>query len=163
MARRTDVPDIVRKMQVECLEVLKECKFAADIPSKKKDLLSIRDRYLKDLGRSDSSDYMMHFRITRHHDEYRVNNLQKSVLKAYMSGGIDINPGESVEAIVMNRSRHIVDPSGNGSIDRSFYRKYIERGFECFSFILSLFDNGTTLYDPVYSRPSRRVNLWEHH
>ena len=163
MARRSDVPDMVRKMQVECLEVLKECRVAADIPSKKKDLLSIRDRYMKDLGRSGSSDYMVHFRITRHHDEYVVNNLQKSVLKAYMSGGMDINPGESVEAVVTDASRHIVDPSGNGSIDRSFYKKYIDRGFECFAFILSLFDKETTLYDPVYSRPSQRVNLSEHH
>ena len=48
MARRSDVPDMVRRMQVECLDVLKECRVAADIPSKKKDLLAIRDRYLKD-------------------------------------------------------------------------------------------------------------------
>ncbi len=163
MARRSDAPAIAKRMQVECLEIIKDCKTAADIADKYNKLRAVKNRYIRSLGSGPREDFLISYRISKRAEEYRVNTIQKEIARTFQSGYTEINPGESADVIVSDGKRKVIDIKGNGSIDREFYRKYLDRAFECFSFLSRHVDRKkATLYDPVYSLSSQKAGPEEH-
>jgi len=136
-ARRSDAPIIVKKMQVECLEILKDCRSSGEIAAFSQDILAVKYRYINNIRSSQKEDLLVRYRITRHPEDYASSTMQKEIAMSLHRNGMDVNPGESVEVLVTGADLHAADVTGNGSADRMFYGKLIERAFECFAFMLS--------------------------
>ena len=136
--RRSDSPKICVDFQEKALEILRECNDARDILSKRKKIEDLESVYLR-LARTASWDMLKSgIRVTRHQEEYRVRNIQSSLISEFRDSGIDLNPGERRYATVVDRKRKIVDPwdSGLGS-DREYYSGIMKRAFEPFDFLIS--------------------------
>jgi DNA polymerase I len=136
-ARRSDVPTVVKKMQVECLEILKDCMSSKDIAARSRDLYAIRARYMAEIRSYPREDLLVKYRITRHPEEYVSGTMQREIAMSLHRRGMEVNPGESIEVLVTAEERHAADIDGDGLADRKFYGKLIERAFECFQYMLS--------------------------
>lgn len=136
-ARRSDAPIIVKKMQVECLEVLKDCISSNEIAACSSELYAIKARYLREIRSYPREDLLVKYRITRHPEEYVSETMQKEIARSFHRRGMDVNPGESVDVVVTGAQIHAADIYGEGAADRNFYGKLIERAFECFEYMLS--------------------------
>ena len=136
-ARRSDVPTFVKKMQVECLEILKDCMSSKDIVACFRDLYSIKARYMAEIRSYPREELLVKYRITRHPEEYVSGTMQKEIAMSLHRMGMEVNPGESVEVLVTGADLHTADIDGDGLADRRFYGKLIERAFECFEYMLS--------------------------
>jgi DNA polymerase I len=136
-ARRSDVPTIVKKMQVECLEILKDCKSSKSIAACSRDLYAIKARYMAEIRSYPREELLVKYRITRHPEEYVSSTMQKEIAMLLHRSGMEVNPGDSAEVVVTGEGRHTADINGDGLADRRFYGKLIERAFECFQYMLS--------------------------
>ncbi len=136
--RRSDFPAFARKFQMEALDIFRNCKNRADILSMAGDLKALEQRYVRELATFSLYDFAIETRVSRHMEEYRVNNLQRATMKFFSSAGDDIMPGESVQVIVSDRKHGILQlPEKSTGIDRHFYLKYLRRSFESFDFLVS--------------------------
>jgi len=136
-ARRSDVPTVVKKMQVECLEILKNCISSKDIVACSRDLYAIKARYMAEIQSYPREDLLVKYRITRHPEEYVSGTMQKGIAMSLHRRGMEVNPGESVEVLVTGAEFHVADIDGGGLADRRFYGKLVGRAFECFEYMLS--------------------------
>ena len=136
--RRSDSPEICREFQTEALELFRTCHGRWQILERKDDLESLKEKYLNMIGTASWDRLSSGFRITRHSEEYRVRNVQSSIIKEFRRSGLDIIPGERRKATVVDQRRKIVDPWDSGlGIDREYYRRLLERSFEPFDFLIS--------------------------
>jgi DNA polymerase elongation subunit (family B) len=124
-------------MQVECLEVLKDCISSNEIAACSSELYAIKARYLREIRSYPREDLLVKYRITRHPEEYVSETMQKEIARSFHRRGMDVNPGESVDVVVTGAQIHAADIYGEGAADRNFYGKLIERAFECFEYMLS--------------------------
>lgn len=149
--RRGDIPVAAKKMQLECLKLLENASCVDEIRPLIPDLRRIYGRYMTNLTSMEKSDFLLNVRISRRYEDYRVNNLQKSVMKEFSKKRIELNPGESVNVIVSDNDHSMIDATGNGTIDWKFYRKYMDRAYECFAFMEEyLIPPNKGLYDPAF-------------
>ena len=136
--RRSDFPAFARKFQMEALDIFRNCKNRADILSMAGELKALERRYVRELATFSLYDFAIETRVSRHMEEYRVNNLQRAAMKFFSSSGDDIMPGESVQVIVSDRKHGILQlPEKSTGIDRNFYLKYLRRSFESFDFLVA--------------------------
>lgn len=150
--RRGDIPAAAKKMQVECLRILEHAENINDIRPLIPGLKRIRRKYMTGLRSMERSDFLLSVRISKRYEDYKVNNLQKSVMREFARKRVELNPGESVEVLVSDNDRSVIDASGSGAVDWKFYSKYMDRAYECFEFMEAcLLPESGGLYDPAYS------------
>lgn len=137
--RRSDVPEIARKFQVEALRIFEDCRNAGDIGKKYSELEELENMYIRNLHRFPRSDLVINMKVTRRPEEYRVRNMQKLALEKLGRRGTEVNPGQRIPIVVTDRKRGMLDLDMDGDLgfDAEFYRKQLYRAFECFDFLVS--------------------------
>ena len=136
--RRRDSPEICREFQTEALDLFRSCNGRLQILERKDDLERLKEKYLNMICRASWDKLSSSFHITRHSEEYRVRNIQSSIINEFRRSGIDIMPGERRSATVVDRKRKIVDPWDSGlGMDIEYYRQVLSRSFEPFDFLIS--------------------------
>ncbi|QRF75195.1 DNA polymerase [Thermoplasmatales archaeon] len=136
--RRNDFPAFAKRFQVEALDIFRACKNRDDVLSMSGELKALEKKYLREMTSFDLYDFALETRVSRHMEEYRVNNLQRATMKFFSSSGDDIMPGESVSVVVSDRKHGVVQlPERTTGIDRNFYLRYLKRSFESFDFLVS--------------------------
>ena len=145
--RRSDVPDISRKMQRELLGILSDCKNIHEIGEASEKLYQIRNRYISKIRKMGKEDFILNLKPTRRLEDYRVENIQKAAIRSMRLSGMDENPGQRMEVLVKDGKRHIIAENPEDIPDYNFYEKYIHRAFEPFQYIIS------------YAKANRRITL----
>ena len=135
--RRSDVPDISRKMQRELLGILSHCKTIHEIGDASEKLYHIRNRYISKLRKMEKEDFTINLKTTRRLENYKVENLQKAAIRSMRLSGMDENPGQRMEVIVKDGKRYIIGENPDDIPDYHFYEKYIHRAFEPFQYLIS--------------------------
>ena len=135
--RRSDVPEISRKMQRELLEILSQCKTISEIGEASGRITHVRDRYKSKLRLMEKDDFTLNIKPSRRLEDYRVENIQKAAIRSVRNMGLDENPGQRLEIIVKDGKRNIIAETGDDNPDYSFYEKYINRAFEPFQYLIS--------------------------
>jgi DNA polymerase I len=143
--RRSDVPDISRKMQRELLGILSDCKSISEIGEVSEKLYHIRDRYISKIRRMGKEDFILNLKPTRRLEDYRVENIQKAAIRSMRISGMDENPGQRMEVVIKDGKRHIIAENPEDIPDYKFYEKYIHRAFEPFQYIISYAKAGKTI------------------
>lgn len=137
--RRSDVPEISRKFQMEALEIFEDCENAYDIGGRYGELVDLEKKYLESMHRFPHRDFLINIKITRRQEDYRVMNLQKTALRKLARRGVEVNPGQRIPIVVSDSKRKIVELEGEEmDIDKEFYRKQLYRAFESFDFLVSM-------------------------
>ncbi len=147
--RRSDVPEICVDFQMDALNLLRNCISPEEIWGKREFIKQLERAYVKELPLKPRENFRVGIHITRNMEEYRVNNLQKKLLRASENMGYVVNPGDRVGAIIVNKGQGKIDLGDEySSVDIQYYRRILERSFEPIDFILS-----------TCAPPSNRVTL----
>lgn len=137
--RRQDSPPVVKSFQAEAIEALRKCRSPGEIWESREKILEIERRYIRNLRYLPMDDLRIPVHITRHREEYSVDNLQKMVLAEASSWNYAINPGSRAGAVIVDGSRGIVDLDGTHEYaDLSYYRKLLSMAFEPIEYIVNL-------------------------
>ncbi|EQD77524.1 DNA polymerase I, partial [mine drainage metagenome] len=131
-SRRSDVPEISRKMQQEILNILSGCRNAQEMLSMSNEINGIKNRYMANIRKLKNEEFILNIKPTRRLEHYKVENLQKAAIRSVRSQGIHENPGQRMAVIVKDGKRKIIAESSEDIPDYRFYEKYIERAFEPF-------------------------------
>lgn len=153
--RRSDVPVICKKFQIEALEILKSCNNISEIMDKKEEIELLKMRYVRDLWKSDPEDLLINVIASKRPEDYTVNGIQKVTLETFARNGIEIQPGQSTNVIVTSWRNHVLSiDHQERNFDRLYYEKLLFRSFRIFDFIFSNAGKKVTasLYDPEYSQ-----------
>ena len=135
--RRSDSPEICRDFQMEALELFRNCRNRSEIASKFMDLENLKSRYLAMIRKAPWDKLKSGFHVTRHQEEYRVRNLQSSIIREFQSSGLDVNPGERKYVTVVDRRRKRVDPWDSGlGVDIEYYTSLMLRAFEPMDYLM---------------------------
>ncbi len=137
--RRRDMPPVVRKFQSDAIDILRECRTPDDIWNARDRIRKLESVYLSSLGSVSRSDLVVPVHITRHIEDYSVENLQRMILRSAESQGYAINPGSRIGAVVVDHSRGVVDLDGShNGIDREFYRRILRMSFEPIEYVVNI-------------------------
>ncbi|MHB8361302.1 MAG: type B DNA-directed DNA polymerase [Thermoplasmataceae archaeon] len=136
-SRRSDVPEISRKMQQEILNALSKCRNAQEILSVSNEINGIKNRYMANIRKLKKEEFILNIKPTRRLEHYKVENIQKAAIRSARSQGIRENPGQRMAVIVKDGKRKIIAESSEDVPDYRFYEKYIERAYEPFQHLIS--------------------------
>ncbi|MGP6294164.1 type B DNA-directed DNA polymerase [Caldiplasma sukawensis] len=129
--RRHDSPPIVKKFQSDAFAILSECRTVDEIWNKRNRIEELKRYYMKKLNSLPVDDYKINFRISRHPEEYAVNNIQKTFGNRIRELHMDIQPGDVQGGVVIDKKNRIVDlPENAHKIDTVYYRNLLLRAFE---------------------------------
>ncbi len=135
--RRKNIPEICKDFQRDAASIFGSCISDAEVFAKRSDLEKLKRTYLEKLNKAGTEDLTISFHITRRPEEYTVNTVTKKLLDRLKKAGVEMNPGENVSAVVVDRRNGVFDRTGKGiDYDRVMYRKTLERSFEPFDFIV---------------------------
>ena len=135
--RRRDMPAVVKKFQSDAIDILRECPTPGHIWNARSRIRKLEARYLSSLDAIPRSDLVVPVHITRHIEDYSVENVQKMILRSAESQGYEINPGSRIGAVVVDHSRGVVDLDGSHrGADREFYRRILRMSFEPVEYII---------------------------
>ncbi len=135
--RRKNVPGICKDFQRSAASLFSSCSNDAEVLAKKQELEKMKKQFAAKLQLADAEDLSLRFHITRRPEEYAVNTVTRKLLSDLKKSGIELNPGESVDAVVVDRRSGIFSKTGEGhGFDREMYIKMLERSFEPFDFMI---------------------------
>jgi len=154
--RRSDIPPIAKRFQIEALELLKTCNTSEEILRKKMDIERLKDRYLKKLLRPDPEDLYVKLKVSKRLSDYRVNNLQRRTLLEFSRKGVELQPGQSVSVVVKPEGMEKITDDHDDGFNKEYYRRILRRAFKMFDFIFSLDRTVKDLssYDQELPQPS---------
>ncbi len=110
--RRRDQPQIVKKMQEDMLKELAKAHTKREFFGQIPDALAVVNHYVCAVLKGDVNvgDLAISVGISRHLDDYKVNNLSVAALKTLKREGIELYPGQMVRYIIRNwRARRVTD------------------------------------------------------
>lgn len=104
--RRRDTPKFIKRMQGEMLQVLEHARGVADVEACAPLLLAKAKEFLDLLrsGRADPLDLVIRMHISKEAGEYTNRSANAEVAKALEEAGISLQPGESIEYIIVDAS-----------------------------------------------------------
>ena len=137
-ARRSDVPYMAIKFQMDALNILRDCRTVNEVAKKRAEILNLETYYKNNLRSFPRNYYDINFHITKHFEDYISNTIQKRILKHVEVKGHEIWPGSTVKAAVVNKKMDIFDFGDNiyGDIDIKFYDRILSRAFEPINFLM---------------------------
>jgi DNA polymerase-2 len=102
--RRSDQPEIVKKMQQDMLQKLAQAPTAAAFFNKIPDALEVVRQYVHAVLRGDVTleDLVISIGISRRLEDYVVNNLSVAALKILKKEGVELYPGQVVRYIIQD-------------------------------------------------------------
>jgi len=146
-ARRSDLPYIATKFQIDAFSVLRDCRTIEDIRKKRDDLIRLETYYKRNLRLFPIDYFDMNFHVTKHMEDYRFNTVRKSVLKEANKRGGEVVPGSTVRATVISKKMGIFDFGDHDylNIDIKFYEQILLRAFEPINFLLDFVSSRKTM------------------
>ena len=131
--RRTDFPNICKKMQEDILKVYSKVSRIEDFPGRYDEIRRIYDSYKDRIvnGRVEDSDLKLSIMATRRPEQYKVNGIRKKAIEKAK----DVGPGDKVSMFVTDESRGSVD-IGNleNRYDKNYYLRKLEMAWESISY-----------------------------
>ena len=131
--RRTDFPNICKKMQEDILKVYSKVSRIVDFPGHYNEIRRIYDSYKDRIvnGRVEDSDLKLSIMATRRPEQYKVNGIRKKAIEKAK----DVGPGDKVSMFVTDESRGSVD-IGNleNRYDKNYYLRKLEMAWESISY-----------------------------
>ncbi len=131
--RRTDFPNICKKMQEDILKVYSKVSRIEDFPGHYDEICRIYDSYKDKIvnGRVEDSDLKLSIMATRRPEQYKVNGIRKKAIEKAK----DVGPGDKVSMFVTDESRGSVD-IGNleNRYDKNYYLRKLEMAWESISY-----------------------------
>ena len=131
--RRTDFPNICKKMQEDILKVYSKVSRIEDFPGRYGEIRRIYDSYKDRIvnGRVEDSDLKLSIMATRRPEQYKVNGIRKKAIERAK----DVGPGDKVSMFVTDESRGSVD-IGNleNRYDKNYYLRKLEMAWESISY-----------------------------
>lgn len=105
-ARRKDIPPYIQHVQKELLNMLKGARHICDIERAIPDILQETLFYLKELkyGRVNPHELVVRRRVQKEASQYVHNSLNAMVVKELAHYGIHVQPGESVEYVIIDQT-----------------------------------------------------------
>ncbi|MEM4721906.1 MAG: DNA polymerase domain-containing protein [Candidatus Methanomethylicaceae archaeon] len=103
-ARRSDMPDFVKKAQMDMIRALAPAVDYNSFIERVPEALATLRGYVKKLeqGEVDSESLLIKKCISKHHNEYVHNVLQALAVKQLAMAGIKVLPGETVQYLIRN-------------------------------------------------------------
>ena len=104
--RRHDTPKFVKKLQHALLNHLAEAKNVEEVRAEVPALLDIAREHIAVLrsGKADPMELVMKKHISKEPDEYTNNSVNAVVAKMVQAMGVPLEPGESIEFIIVDQS-----------------------------------------------------------
>jgi DNA polymerase-2 len=104
--RRRDTPGYVKHVQARLLDLLEDAGSINQIRIRIPALIEEVRFYLHELrqGRVDPRDLLIRRRVQKKNNEYRNNNLNALVVRDLASRGIQVQPGEIIEFIILDQT-----------------------------------------------------------
>ena len=131
--RRTDFPNICKKMQEDILKVYSKVSRIVDFPGHYNEIRRIYDSYKDRIvnGRVEDSDLKLSIMATRRPEQYKVNGIRKMAIEKAK----DVGPGDNVSMFVIDENRGSVD-IGNleNRYDKNYYLRKLEMAWESISY-----------------------------
>ena len=131
--RRTDFPNICKKMQEDILKVYSKVSRIEDFPGHYDEICRIYDSYKDKIvnGKVEDSDLKLSIMATRRPEQYKVNGIRKKAIEKAK----DVGPGDKVSMFVTDESRGSVD-IGNleNRYDKNYYLRKLEMAWESISY-----------------------------
>lgn len=137
IARRSDMPQFVRDMQLEVFEELAKAKSIEDILGVKDTISEIYRRYREGLESRnvDPGQLALHRKLSRL--DHSKNCPQIPAIKAYREAGIYVAPGVDISFVITDAARWRVSlPWQASSYDKDYYLKLLDKAWEEISFTL---------------------------
>ncbi len=137
-ARRSDVPYIAIKFQMDAFDILRNCFTIEDIARKKNEIIKLETYYRKNLRSFPTYYFYMNFHVTKHVEEYTSDTLRKRILNRVEKEKGMVIPGSTVRAAIINKDKSIFDfvDGGYNDIDIKFYEQILLRAFEPINFLI---------------------------
>jgi DNA polymerase-2 len=110
--RRRDQPTIIKNMQEDMLMELAQATTKREFFQKIPDTLEVVKRSVHAVLKGDVSleDLVISVGISRHLEDYKVNNLSVAALKRLKKEGVELHPGQMVQYIIRNwKARKMTD------------------------------------------------------
>jgi len=134
MARRRDTPEYVRRMQIECFEVMKKARSLRELRGLYPELMQIYRKYAENLRGARSEEMVI--RKVAGKTEYGKKLLESSAIREYRKAGIGIKPGMAIEYVVVDAKRKVVSVREHSTFDVKYYRKLLDKAWEEVSWFL---------------------------
>jgi len=133
--RRSDFPEICKKMQGEILDLYSDVNSISDFKFIYKKALKIYEKYKQNIiiGNVRDDDLMLSFVMTRFPEYYSVNSIRK---KASEKSGGSV-PGDRLNFFVKDEKKGLVELDNlEGKYDRNFYLRKLDLAWESISYPL---------------------------
>jgi len=133
--RRSDFPEICKKMQGEILDLYSDVNSISDFKFIYKKALKIYEKYKQNIiiGNVRDDDLMLSFVMTRFPEYYSVNSIRK---KASEKSGGSV-PGDRLNFFVNDEKKGLVELDNlEGKYDRNFYLRKLDLAWESISYPL---------------------------
>ncbi len=127
MARRRDTPDYIRRMQLEAFEILSMAESVEDIIRLAPKVGEAYERCVRGLRHADPRDLVIRKVVSR--ANYRRMCTEAAAVRAYRKAGIDVKPGMTIEYVVVDAEKRVVDVRNFESFDRRYYLRLLERAW----------------------------------
>lgn len=127
MARRRDTPDYIRRMQLEAFEILSMAESVEDIIRLAPKVGEAYERYVRGLRHADPRDLVIRKVVSR--ANYRRKCTEAAAVRVYRKVGIDVKPGMTIEYVVVDAEKRVVDVRNFESFDRRYYLRLLERAW----------------------------------
>ncbi len=103
--RRSDSPELVKKVQIAMLNELARASSAAEFYAEIPEAINVLKDFVKRTltGDVNTEDLMLTVRISKSLEEYRVRSLTYAALKQLRNSNVYLHPGEHVRYIVKNK------------------------------------------------------------
>jgi DNA polymerase elongation subunit (family B) len=133
-ARRSDVPNICKRMQEDVLGLYSSINSREDFSRIKEEALAIYEKYLEiiQMGRATDEDLTVNFVATRYPEFYLNSNVRKSALMK----NTEAKPGDKISFIVINEKSKTVSVMDSIGYDIGFYTRKLRSSWEQISFPL---------------------------
>ncbi len=128
MARRRDTPKYVRRMQMECFEVMKKARTVRQLLGLYPELMQIYRKYAENLRGAKPEEMVI--RKVAGKSEYGKKLLESSAIQEYRKAGISIKPGMEVEYVVVDAKRKVVSVGEHSAFDVKYYRRLLGKAWE---------------------------------
>lgn len=104
--RRRDTPLFIKRMQGKMLEALQHAEGVAGVEASVQQVLGIAREFLDILrsGKAYPLDLVVRQHLSQEADEYSTNTANAAAAKALQEAGIRLQPGESLEYIIVDAS-----------------------------------------------------------
>ncbi len=102
--RRRDTPKLIKRMQGEMLEILGEAETIAEVKTLASAALAKAKEYVELLrsGKADPMELVIRRHISQEASEYKNRSANAEVAKALDEAGMKLQPGESIEYVLLD-------------------------------------------------------------